>query len=285
MKRVSLIGLALAMLLVTGCYGPLVEQRELRKEEHSIPLGDVESVEVHLRFGAGRLDVSAGVEGLFSGEFAYSPDRLRPEIEYTESKGRGRLSIKQEARRFFWPFRPRVRNEWTLRFSGQVPLRLDIDAGACEGDLDLGGLRLTDLSIDAGASKLRIEFDEPNPERLRRMDINAGAADLALEGLGNANFEKLRFHGGAGDFTLDFSGQWRRTAEVDIDAGVCSITIRVPKELGTKVTVGKSPISSVTLEGFQRSDRGYVNTSYGRSEHELAIDFDMGVGSLTLISE
>ena len=285
MKRVLLIGLTLAMLVATGCYGPPVEREELRREEHSIPLSDIESVEVRLRFGAGRLEVSAGAEELFSGEFAYNLERLRPEIEYTESKGRGKLSIRQKAKGFLWPFQPKVRNEWTLRFSGRVPLRLDVDAGACEGDFDLGGLRLTGLRIGAGASKLRIEFDRANPERLRRIDINAGAADLTLEGLGNANFEELKFGGGAGNFTLDFGGQWRRSAEVDVDVGVCSITIRVPKELGTKVMVGKSPISSVTLEGFHRSDRGYVNESYGQSEHELIIDLDMGVGSLTLISE
>jgi len=285
MKRILLIGLALAMLVASGCYGPPVEREELRREEHSIPLSDVESVEVRLRFGAGRLEVSAGAEGLFSGEFIYNLERLRPVIEYTESEGLGRLSIRQEAKGLLWPFQPKVHNEWTLRFSGRVPLRLDIDAGACEGDLDLGGLRLTDLRIDAGASRLRVEFDRPNPERLRRIDINAGAADLALESLGNANFKELRLDGGAGNFALDFGGQWRRSAEVDIDAGVCSITIRVPKELGAKVVVGKSPISSVTLEGFHRSDRGYVNESYGQSEHELIIDLDMGVGSLTLVSE
>ena len=285
MKRVLLIGLTLAMLVATGCYGPPVAREELRREEHSIPLGDVESVEVRLKFGAGRLEVSAGAEGLFSGEFAYNLDRLKPEIEYSESEGLGRLSIKQEARGLLWPFRPKVHNKWALRFSDQVPLRLDVDAGACEGKFDLGGLRLTDLRIGAGASRLRIEFDRPNPERLRRIDINAGAADLALEGLGNANFEELRFDGGAGNFTLDFGGQWRRSAEVDIDAGACSITIRVPKELGAKVVVGKSPLSSATLEGFRRSDRGYVNESFGQSEHELVVNLDMGVGSLTLISE
>ena len=87
---------------------------------------------------------------------------------------------------------------------------LTIAAGAYEGNLELGGLALKSLTVKDGASHVDLSFPEPNQTEMSILRYETGASDVKLTGLANANFSTLTFSGGAGNYTLDFSGELQR---------------------------------------------------------------------------
>ena len=89
---------------------------------------------------------------------------------------------------------------------GETPMELEINAGAYQGQYEFGGLALTGLTIKDGASDVDLSFSEPNRTEMSVFRYETGASNVELTGLANANFSTLIFNGGAGDYTLDFSG-------------------------------------------------------------------------------
>ena len=57
-----------------------------------------------------------------------------------------------------------VRGQLDLTLSGQVPMDLELEFGAVQANLDLGGLRLRSLDLSTGASEAELRVSAPNPE-------------------------------------------------------------------------------------------------------------------------
>ena len=49
---------------------------------------------------------------------------------------------------------------------------------------------------------------------MESLTYDTGASSVTITGLADANFKKMEFKGGAGSFTLDFSGQLRTDGSV-----------------------------------------------------------------------
>jgi hypothetical protein len=132
-------------------------------------------------------------------------------------------------------------------------MNLSIDSGAYDGTLELGGLSLTRLEIKDGAANVEVSFSEPNPVEMSTFTYNTGASDVKITGLANANFSLLDFSAGAGDYTLDFSGELQRDASIKIESGLSNLIIIVPEGVNAVVTV-ESGLSNVNAgSGWERS--------------------------------
>ncbi len=166
-----------------------------------------------------------------------------------------------------------------------MPISFGLDLGAARGRVDLGGLRLTDARIRTGAAEVEIEWDEPNPELLDLLEVDAGAASLKMRELGNAHFDQMNFTGGAGNFELDFSGDWQESARVSIDAAATNLRMTLPRDIGVKVDTGDQALVNVNVIGFRRRGTAWVNDAYGEREVELIINVDVGLSNLSLIEE
>jgi len=127
-------------------------------------------------------------------------------------------------------------------------MRLTVSAGAYDGSYELGGLSLQRLSIKDGASKSQVTFSSPNPSQMELLKYETGASSVTLTGLADANFRKLEFKGGAGSFTLEFSGQLRSDGSASVEAGVGQVHLVIPAGMAVKVVVdGK--LADVEQEG------------------------------------
>ncbi|MFL7792834.1 MAG: toast rack family protein [Anaerolineae bacterium] len=292
------IVIALAALLLMGsslacccCYstfprniqintGPTVEVGELQDKEESIPLDGTEMVAVDILFGAGELEITSGEPGqLFSGHFLYNVAEWKPEITYND----GKLTIQQgdDDESVTWPSEGAARNEWKLAFSPEVPLEMDIKVGAGQGELDLTDLQLEKLDIDLGAGDFSVRFNAPNQAEMSRFTLDVGAANLEIEGAGNASPEKMIVQGGAGKITLDLTGDWANSADIEVTSGVGQLDLRLPDDVGVRVNV-QGGLSNVEATGLSRSGEAYVNNAYGEAEIELNIEVTTGVGQVDL---
>ncbi len=124
-------------------------------------------------------------------------------------------------------------------------------------DIDLSEKVEWTIDFDAGAVKG--EFDLRRiPVRMLTIDIGASQLDLMLSDL------------------LEYS-------EVEIRAGVSSISITVPEDTGIKLRYqGALVAKNLTDEGLAKKGDHYYSSNYDDAEKKIDILVEMGVGSLDL---
>lgn len=242
------------------------------------PAATGDSGAVELQMGAGTLDLRGGGEGLITGEVRTNVAEWVPTI----TRDGDTVTIRQGESEGGLPTGDDVVNRWDLTL-GESPLDLTVRAGAYTSNIDLGGVPLRSLTIDDGASSSTVTFSAVNPEPMSRLNYDTGASTVTLTRLGNANAERILFSGGAGTYTLDFrDGELQRDVDVDINAGVCTLTVIVPD--GTPVTVTTdNALSSIDTEGSWGVNGDTYTTS--GSGPAITINIDIGVGTLNLISK
>jgi hypothetical protein len=245
-------------------------------EEISVPLPDADETRLKLAFGAGELKLSAGAkEDLVEGTATYNFDQFKPVIKTDEDL----VTIQMGDVEFndFLAF-DQLKNEWDFKLNDE-PMDLDIEAGAYDATYEFGGLSLTNLTISDGAADVELSFSEPNGSEMTLFDYDTGASNVKIEGLGNANFSSMSFSGGAGDYTLDFSGELQRDATVNIDTGLSNIILVIPEGINAVVSVDAGMSNISAGPGWDQSGDRYSIEGDGPT---LTIVVDMGAGNLTL---
>ena len=238
-----------------------------------VPVGGQTS-ELSIEMGSGELEIAGGGAGLVEGTVRYNVEKWQPTVETSGN----RIKIVQGSQgKIDIPDR-NVINEWDLRL-GNTPVDLNIQAGAYEGTLDLTGVPITNLTVADGASRATVKFDSLNPTRMERLTYKTGASQVDLEGLGNANVAEVIFEGGAGSYTLDFSGELQQDISVHLSAGMSNVRINVPENARVRVEVGGG-LSNVSVSDTWTTD-GDVYERSG-SGPLINIKIDMGLGNLEL---
>jgi N-terminal domain of toast_rack, DUF2154/Cell wall-active antibiotics response 4TMS YvqF len=241
--------------------------------------GEERQLDVALQYGAGRLKVEPASGGfLYRMEMRYDERAFTPLTEYDRDSGRLRLGVESNRRR---GESTRVDREQraTIALTPDVPMELELEFGAGEAEVELGGLSIRDVQIQTGASETRISFSEPNRVEARTVRVEAGAAELTVTGLGNARAERLEFEGGLGETTLDFGGEWRKDASVSIEMGVGSLTLRLPRGVGVRIEKD-SFLTSFDAPGMVRRGRAWFSRDYDDATRKLNISIDAALGSI-----
>ena len=245
--------------------------------EESITVADPKSDETRLTlsFGAGKLTLSPGLEGknLVEGTAVYNVADLQPKIQKSGSS----IEIRQGDFKSL-PIFEDMKNEWDLKLS-DTPLDLTVAAGAYEGDLELGGLALKSLTVQDGASHVDLSFTEPNQTEMSVLRYETGASDVKLTGLANANFSTLTFSGGAGNYTLDFSGELQRDAVVTVESGLGNLSLIVPEDVNAVVTVESTAVNINHGSGWTQNGQEYTQSGSGPT---LTFVVKMAAGNLVI---
>lgn len=243
--------------------------------KESIAVTDPQSDETRLslEFGAGDLTLSPGAKNLVDGTVVYNVEDLKPEVIEDDAN----ITITQGDFKTLPPF-DRMKNEWDLQL-GDSPMDLVIEAGAYNGDFELGGLALKNLTVNDGAADVSLSFSELNLVEMEEFSYSTGASDVTLEGLANANFERLIFNSGAGDYTLDFSGELQRDATVSIDSGLSDLRLIIPAGVNAVVTIDSALVDINISDGWSQKGNTYTQSGDGPT---LTILINMGAGEITI---
>jgi hypothetical protein len=236
-----------------------------------------EATKVKLEFGVGELNISPGADdSIVSGTATYNVEEFEPVVTVSESVVK--ISQQVDDINLVPIFGDELENVWDLKL-GSSPMELDISAGGYQGEFELGGIPLHELRVAEGAAKTDVSFSELNPVEMDTLRYDTGASQATLTGLANANFRKMDFRSGAGDYRLDFSGELQRDADVTIKSGLSSIVIIVPE--GTAATVHfEGGLTNVDRSGDWRMS-GSVYSHPGEGP-ELTITVEIGAGNLEL---
>lgn len=240
-----------------------------------LPASGADPVNLSLAFGAGKLFLKPGSGALVSGTATYNVADFKPAVTEDGSTVRveqGNWKVNGI------PSLTNIKNEWDLAL-GNTPMALSIEAGAYKAEYQFGGLSLTSLSVKDGAAETKMDFSSPNAVDMELLRYETGASNVSLTNLGNANFSDLEFTCGAGNYTLDFAGTFKKGASVRIQTGVSNMTLVIPEGIPVKVTL-EGGLSNVT-HGSSWSKDGNVYTQTGQG-YALDITVKIGAGNLTL---
>jgi len=236
-----------------------------------------ELLNVELEYGAGRLFIMpADPSALYKATLRYDAHAFRPLTQYQD----GRLKVGVEGGSI------RGHNvksgRLDLALTTRAPLELDLKFGAVQANLELGGLKIREARIQTGASETDLYVRSPNSEKCSLLKFEVGAADFSAGGLGNLNCERVEVSGGVGDVTLDFNGAWRVDANVDIDMGLGSLTVRVPRGLG--VSVEKNGfLASFDSEGLIKRGKVYYSEGWDNASNRVSFKIDAAFGSIRIV--
>lgn len=244
-------------------------------DEISVAAPKSGDAKLEINFGAGDLTLSPGADSLVDGTATYNIPDLKPIVEEDGNS----VVIRQGSYEFNGvPTLDNIKNTWDLKL-GSAPMELTIAAGAYDGNLDLGGLSLTNLTVKDGAATVKLTFSKPNAVEMTVFRYETGASDVTITGLANANFGTMVFNGGAGNYDLGFDGELQRGATVTVDCGLSDLTLRIPKDVRAVVTVEGGLSSVNTSSNWANSGDTYTQDGNGPT---LTIIVKLGAGSLTL---
>jgi hypothetical protein len=240
-----------------------------------IPADQSQSPELTLQFGAGNITINPGAqENLVEGTAVYNVSEYKPVITTNGNK----VTLSDGDKNLNFPSTPRIVNDWDLKLSS-VPMDLEIFAGGYQGDFEFGGLSLQNLRISEGGSQTNLSFSSPNNASMETFRYETGASQVKLEGLGNANFQNMIFNSGAGEYTLDFSGELKQDANVNIKSGLSSVTLIVPQDVQAKIVVDGGMMNVDYSGEWKFSGGEYTLDGTGPT---LTFNIDMGAGTLVL---
>lgn len=128
----------------------------------------------------------------------------------------------------------------TIPRGALIDLTLQMNMGRSE--IDLGGLTLDELSINASMGEHRIDFSEPVVEGLRELRLNTSMGNIMIENLGNARAESITAHGSMGNLTASLGGAWPPGEEANLrfEQSMGELTVRVPSNVKLEADVRRS---------------------------------------------
>ena len=75
---------------------------------------------------------------------------------------------------------PNVKNEWNLELTDNVPMNLSVDSGVSSTELDLQGLMLEKLDINAGVGDLYVDLGGDAWENSFETNIKTGVGETTV---------------------------------------------------------------------------------------------------------
>ena len=281
--RMSILAAGLLLGAAAPLSGQSAEWYELSSRRQ---VDGVRSLEADVEYAVGRLEIAPADPGLlYRMDLRYDARRFEPARQWTTRDGTGRLALQlhsEDANLDFDEFEDVDSDDlgWLrMGLSTEIPTRLSLGVMAAEADIELGGVALERLVFRTGASESNISFDVPNPVRMDRLELAAGAADFEATGLGNARFDQFDFVGAVGDVRLDFRGEWDGSAEGEIRMGLGALRLTFPRDLGVRIEK-RGILASFNSSGFEQVDDGYQTPNWDAAENRLTLSVRAGFGDI-----
>jgi len=167
-----------------------------------------------------------------------------------------------------------------LRLGSARPFHLRIDTGASDVDLDLSGVPVRSLDLRAGAGKVNLRVDRPNPAEADDVILKVGAGSLETIGLGNLATAYLRVDSAAAGVGLDLTGELRRAMDVRVSAGMSAVRLTLPADRPAQVSTESTARGTDLGDGFVTRDGRYFTTAEG--EPLITLHASVRFGSLQL---
>jgi hypothetical protein len=207
----------------------------LRHENHTVDAQGAKSVHASIEMGAGELVITGDTSHLLDGSFDFREGHGAPEVRYNVSDGVGDLSVEETHSATNVVVPGNNHTNWNLRFGGQLPLEMEVNLGAGEGQLRLRELPITKLELNIGAGRVQADLTGDRKKDLEA-DISGGVGEAVIRlpknvgviadvsgGLGSVDARGLKKDDDR--YINDAYGHTPATIHLHISGGIGSITL------------------------------------------------------------
>lgn len=288
------------LLMILGFLAPVIGQPDTSvtiTDTYHFSLDDISSLDANFEYGFGKLTINPYRETrAILGSITYNSIQTDPEVNYRKNGTSGILTVEINNPGLDEGVKTNVNfNLKQLEFSSKkdwmkseidfllpiaVPLRLNLDFGLGDADLDLSEIQLRGLNVDCGLSDVDIVLHKPNQVVCDSISLSNGLGDLHAEGLGYTNARRLDLEVGLGSAYVDLRGQTASNMEIDIQVGLGTLNLVLPENVNIRIEVGKSFLSSVEISGLRsREENIYTSPDWKSGRPTFTIDLQVDLGS------
>lgn len=201
MRTLGALAIAAALLASAGCVRVSIPMPETTTDSDTVDAGSATELVASIEMGAGRLTVTGGADAAMEADYDFTDTAWRPETAYEVRDGEGRLSVRTPSLPRF-NLTGRMRYEWRIALTDDLPLDLSVTMGAGESDLYLDTLDLRRLQVTLGAGDATIDL-AGNPTSDLVASINAGAGALTLRVPADVGVRVVGYRDGLGSYSAD----------------------------------------------------------------------------------
>jgi len=221
--------LILILLGMEVLIGSMIGRGRTNTQTLSLDLGTATQFNVKIDFGAGKLSVGLAamgklVDGVYEGGVRYetSPD--------------GRVRLRGDFEPIWFGWWGGQGFNWQVGLTREVPLKLRVDVGAADSQLDLTELRVTDFDLHTGASSTNVRL--PKAAGYTNVTVEAGAASVKLYvpdgvaarirsdmGLGSNDIDQRRFPRNGSEYTSPDYASATNKIDIKFQGGVGSLVV------------------------------------------------------------
>jgi len=274
--------LAIVLIMILGAM--LVYAKDRLTFAHVEMLENAQFVELQMELSLAETTVKAGNNDTlidFSGE--YDKDRDEPTMKVDrDNDGSIYVLIESDDSSISLSHNDLDASELTVKLSPIPEYAIRCDVGLGDNYLDLTGLKIKQLDLDAGLAETELVLDQANELTAERVDIDCGLGSIDSDHLGYLHFERLTVDAGMGEVNLDLRG-FEGEGTVDISVGMGSCDIIVPRGVGVRVYSDGGFMSSIDLEDMDKVSKNvWESDGFETADNTLEIDLSVGMGSVDL---
>lgn len=241
-----------------------------------------EAGDLHLRLGVGacRLRITPGEGGAWvTGSYRDPSGALPPRVHL--EGGTARITQEYNVAEVFGLFSGVP--SFDLALGKARPYSLAVESGASDNALDLGGLPLDRLTVRQGAGRMEIDFSAPNPHPMSHLDVAAGAGEMRVRNLANANCADVNIEGGAALYRLNFGGTLQRDTRARVSTGMSSVEILVPATTAARIS-SESLLGGLDVgDGFMKREGAFwTEAALAGRTPVLTIRVNVALGALSI---
>ncbi|MDW0111007.1 toast rack family protein [Sporosarcina aquimarina] len=199
----------------------------------SIKKDDAKSLDVDIDYGAGNLLIEGGAKEWVNGDIDTNVKKWYPTVEYKNKRNVGKVEIHQKMKGFS-PF-GKKKNDWHVQLTNEIPVDLSVEMGVSDAELDLTGMNLRHLNVDAGVGDTKINLADEWQENVDgKFDLGVGDAEIRLpqktgvkltvsKGVGSIKTKGF-ISKGKGVYVNEAYGQTDASIDLNVDVGVGGVT-------------------------------------------------------------
>jgi hypothetical protein len=246
-------------------------------------LHDTAAISARLDYAAGKLELTPGAGAeLYHATVRYDADRTEPVARFDSASRVLALGVHVRGARLANFGARDDAGSMNAELTSRVPIDLSLELGAVDANLQLGGLRVRDLSLRGGAADVTAHFDQPNHERLGTMTLAVGAAQVKMLDLANSGVSRINAEVGAGTLTLDLGGALARDVDITATLAMGGLTLEVSPDDGIYVDE-RTLLGGFGKTGFVKRGDGWYSTNYDTAARHVRVHLHAFLGGMTLM--
>lgn len=259
-------------------------------DSYSFNTRQYKDLDISISYGLGKLIIGpSNKKNTIEGLITYDNRRITPIVKMKSVSSSGVLTIKtkKDKGKDLCSYKLKdFDNEMEFYFPSQIKTDLFLDFGLGDAKIDLTNISITKLNINCGLSDVNIEINERNNVVCQTVSIENGLGNLSVSGLGNLAAKKIDINIGLGSADIDFRGDRIYDADINVDVGLGSLDMILPKKANIKIYVDSSFLSSVDIYGLkQKKNKLWVSPNWESRYPTITMDVNVGIGSVDIVIE